>query len=199
MKLSALLATLFLVLLTGCASTTQKNGSAPESTQNAVSSQPVPVPVTSTKKVVLNLTGPKTVTESSSWASFKEEWRATFEEHARDAGIQFSMLEGKPKPTGEAGTLLSTYVNDFRQVGIGARIFLGVMSGNAFIDAKVNFNDLKTGKSFGSQIYNTTSSAWHGVFGKMTPQQVDAIAAGVFDQLKQVHQTSTLTPNPVKN
>ena len=32
--------------------------------------------------------------------------------------------------------------------------------------------------------YNTSSSAWQGIFGKMTPQQVDLIATQVFSELK---------------
>jgi hypothetical protein len=39
------------------------------------------------------------------------------------------------------------------------------------------------GKEFGERTYNTTSSAWGGVFAKMTPQQVDAIASKVFGEL----------------
>jgi len=58
------------------------------------------------------------------------------------------------------------------------------MTGNAFIDSKVQFADLNNGQVFGAQTYNTTSSAWSGVFGKMTPQQVDAIAAEVFGEFK---------------
>jgi hypothetical protein len=89
-----------------------------------------------------------------------------------------------PRPFGEAGTMLAVHVNDYRMVGIGARLFFGVMTGNAYIDAKIRFSDLQTGKPFGEQDYNTSSSAWEGVFGKMTLQQVDAIAGGVFRGLK---------------
>ena len=55
--------------------------------------------------------------------------------------------------------------------------------GNAYVDAKIRFADLKSGATFGEQTYNTTSSAWHGVFAKMTPQQVDAIAGEVFGEI----------------
>ena len=68
-------------------------------------------------------------------------------------------------------------------VGIGARVFFGVMTGNAYIDAKASYTDLNDGKAFGERAYNTTSSAWGGVFSRMTPQQVDAIASKVFGEL----------------
>ena len=37
---------------------------------------------------------------------------------------------------------------------------------------------------FGEQTYNTSSSAWEGVFSAMTNRQVDAIAADVVRQVK---------------
>jgi hypothetical protein len=45
------------------------------------------------------------------------------------------MLEGDARQNPETCTLFTAYVNDYRQVGIGARIFFGVMTGNGYIDA----------------------------------------------------------------
>jgi uncharacterized lipoprotein YmbA len=179
------------LLLAGCGTTPQQNSSASTAPASAtttaaapVATQPVRVPAASAKKVVLNISGTKTSVESKGWASFKEEWRATFAEHAKDAGIAFALQDGEARPASEAGTLLTVYVNDYRHVGIGARIFLGVMTGNAYVDAKVGFADLSNGQRFGEQAYNTSSSAWAGVFAKMTPQQIDAIASDVFREIK---------------
>ena len=58
------------------------------------------------------------------------------------------------------------------------------MGGNAFIESKLSFSNLKNGESFGSQAANTSSSAWQGVFSAMTNKQVEAIAVDVFKQLK---------------
>ena len=140
-------------------------------------------PAASAKRLVLNMTGPATVTQANDWPAFQEEWRATFADHAKAAGVAFDVEKGDAHSTGETGTLLQVYVNDYRMVGIGSRIFLGVMTGNAYIDAKATYADLNNGKAFGERLYNTTSSAWGGVFAKMTPQQVDAIASKVFGEL----------------
>ena len=182
------------VFLAACGSTPKSDTTAnapgasaaskPVSEPAVAQAQVVRVPAASGKKVVLNMTGPKTVTEAKDWVSFKEEWRATFADHAKEKGIVFATQEGEARPLGEPGTLLNVYVNDYRQVGIGARIFLGIMTGNAYIDAKVGFVDLNAGDRFGDQAYNTTSSAWAGVFAKMTPQQVDAIATEIFGSIK---------------
>ena len=178
MRLLTHAALLALALVTGCASTPPK-GAASTTVQAAVA-----VPAVPTKKLVLNMTGPANVTQAKDWAAFKEEWRATFAEHAKDAGLAFDVQQGEPRPTGETGTLLKVYVNDYRMVGIGARIFFGVMTGNAYIDSKVAFADLAAGEGFRDMDYNTSSSAWAGVFGKMTPQQVDGIATQVFAEIK---------------
>jgi hypothetical protein len=129
------------------------------------------------------MTGPAAVTQAKDWPAFQEEWRATFADHAKAAGIAFDVEKGDAHPTGDAGTLLQVYVNDYRMVGIGSRIFFGVMTGNAYIDAKGIYSDLNSGKAYGERTYNTTSSAWAGIFAKMTPQQVDAIASQVFSEL----------------
>lgn len=172
------------LMLTGCG-TPQPTGSTQSAEPAAAMPvQRVNVPPTSARRAVLLMTGTKASVDASDWGDFKEEWKATFAEHAKDAKIAFATHEGNAPPVAEEGTLITVYVNDYRKVGIGSRIFFGVMTGNAYINAKVTFTDLKTGRVFGEQAYNTSSSAWHGVFAKMTPQQVDAIAAGVFRELK---------------
>jgi hypothetical protein len=145
---------------------------------------PVSIPVASARKLVVVMTGPKNVVESKDWSEMKREWRETFAEHAKGAGIAYTFAETAPAPSTEEGTLLLVTVADYRIVGIGMRILFGVMTGNAFIDAQVAFTNLRDGSKFGVQEYNTSSSAWGGIFAKVTPQQVDQIAAGVFAELK---------------
>ena len=94
--------------------------------------------------------------------------------------MSYSFADVEPKPTGEDGTILMVDVADYRLVGIGARIFFGVMTGNAYIYAMIRFTSLRDGSPFGEQQYSTTSSAWGGIFSKVTPQQVDSIASNVF-------------------
>lgn len=145
---------------------------------------PVGIPVSSSRKLVVVMTGPKSVVESKDWLEMKREWRETFAEHAKGAGVAYAFADSTPSPGTEDGTLLSVVVNDYRIVGIGMRILFGVMTGNAFIDAQVTYSSLRDGSKFGEQQYNTSSSAWGGIFAKVTPQQVDQIAASVLAELK---------------
>ena len=188
MKIKTVAALLVGILIGGCAT----SGGQPEpattpapvsATTPATPPAPLELPAASAKRLVLYMTGPTTVTQAKDWPAFQEEWRATFADHAKEAGVIFAFQKGEPHSSGEAGTLLQVYVNDYRMVGIGSRIFFGVMTGNAYIDAKASYTDLNDGKVFGERIYNTNSSAWGGVFAKMTPQQVDAIATKVFAEL----------------
>ncbi len=132
----------------------------------------------------MTMTGSKQVVEAKDWADFKREWRETFSEHAKAAGIDFSFVEGELQPQGQDGTMLLVNVADYRLVGIGARIMFGIMTGNAYIDAKIRFVSLRDGVAFGEQQFNTSSSAASGIFAKVTPQQVDLIATEVFRDLK---------------
>ena len=171
-------------LLVGCASTP---GGAPSSSAPAAATQQAPrvapavaIPDAAKRKLVLAMTGPKHVVEAKDWPEFKREWRETFAEHAKQEGVAYSFVETAPQATGEDGTIVLVDVADYRNVSIGARIFLGVMTGNAYIEAQARFSSLRDGSPFGVQQYSTSSSAWGGIFAKVTPQQVDSIAANVF-------------------
>ena len=178
------------IALSGCATTGGNRDSSPTApvtsppaAPSTAPQSPLTMPAASAKRLVLNMSGPATVTQSKDWNAFQEEWRATFTDHSKETGVAFEVQQGEPRPTGESGTLLRIYVNDYRLVGIGSRVFLGVMTGNAFINAKATYTDLNDGKEFGERVYNTSSSAWAGVFAKMTPQQVDTIASKIFGEM----------------
>lgn len=186
LRTSSALALISALLFTaGCATSPGSGGtSATTPAAEPRLATPVRVPAASAKRVVLVMTGAKQSVEAKDWADFKREWRETFAEHAKAAGVSFSMADAVPPKGSGDGTLLLVDVADYRIVGIGSRVFFGIMTGNAFIDARMKWSDLRTGATFGEQQVNTTSSAGHGVFAKVTPQQVDAIAHEVFLDLQ---------------
>lgn len=163
------------LLLGGCAATVQRG---------AGDGAALSVPAQAAQQVVLNVTGSPTATQSADWEQFKGEWRAAMKSAAAAAGIGYAAQDGKPVPTGNPGTLLVVHVNDYRYVSSGARLGLGVMTGNAFVDARVQFLDLNSGARFGERSYNTSSSAWQGVFAPMTSKQIEAICKEIVAQIK---------------
>jgi hypothetical protein len=168
-------AALCLALLTGCAAAVKKDSA------NAGSLE---MPKKVISKLVLNVSGPKETTSAEDWNGFKQEWLEHFEEQAEEAHIAFEMQEGPPRATGEEGVLLYVFVQDYRFIRPGTRYIVGITAGNAFIESKLTLSDLQTGAPLGSQVANTASSAWEGIFSAMTNRQVEAIATDVFKQIK---------------
>jgi hypothetical protein len=162
------------LLLAGCASTVKKqDGSAP-----------VPVGTKAPgKSVVLNLTGSDVTTSAKDWKGFKGIWNDECSDEFREAEAQFTMQDGPPQPTGSEGALVVVNVVDYRYVSIGARVMLGIMTGNAFIDAQVAFRDLKSGDTWATKTYDTKSSAWNGVFAAMTTKQVRAMCHEILGEV----------------
>lgn len=142
---------------------------------------PIQVGAGAAQKLVLNLSGSQTATSADDWESLKGIWRDAFSKQAKQANVAYAFQEGDARHTGEDGTLLAVYVNDYRIVSTGARFGFGVMTGNAFVDSSVEFIDLKNGTTWGKRPYNTKSSAWEGVFSAMTAKQVDAICKALVD------------------
>jgi len=50
---------------------------------------------------------------------------------------------------------------------------------------KVSFRDLKTGEVWGEQSYDTSSTAWEGIFSAMTDKQVRAICKEITAELSK--------------
>ncbi|HUL19452.1 MAG TPA: hypothetical protein VLV29_09320, partial [Steroidobacteraceae bacterium] len=111
--------------------------------------------------------------------------RDACKEESAATGAAFSMQEGDAKPTGEPGTLVVVDVVDYHYVSTGARIAFGIMTGNAYINAKVTFRDLQTGDVRASKSYDTKSSAWEGVFSGMTTKQVRAMCHELVGEIER--------------
>jgi hypothetical protein len=172
----------------GCASNGGRDSTTSQSAPPVLVEAPIGIPAASAKHLVLNMTGASIVTGAKDWPKFQKEWRDNFAEYAKADGVTFEVQDGEGHATGQPGTLLKVYVNDYRFIGIGSRIMFGVMTGNAYIDAKATFSDLNDGKQIGERVYNTSSTAWAGIFATMTPAQVDAIGHQVFAELKSAQQ-----------
>lgn len=173
--MKSLIATLIVALLTGCAATVNK--------PTAVDAPPLRIPAEASKHVVMNITGSKVATESKDWEPLKGEWRSAMKAATDAAGMRFTEQTGNPRPTSEAGTLVVVHVNDYRYLSAGARYGFGIMTGNAYIDSKVRFADLKSNATYGERTYNTSSTAWQGIFSAMTGKQIEAICKEIVTEI----------------
>jgi hypothetical protein len=161
------------LMAAGCASTVQKSGQ----------SAPLPVGAAAANSIVLNMTGSTAATTAKDWNDFKRLWREACTQEAAAVGAVFVMQDGPPKPTGDSGALVIVDIADYRYVSTGARVMLGVMTGNAYINAQVTFRDLKSGDVRANKNYDTTSSAWQGVFSGMTTKQVRAMCREIVGEI----------------
>lgn len=175
MKLPLVTLTLAAALLGGCAATVQ----------TSAATAPLAISAEASRRVVLHMTGSTEVLQSKDWEAFKGEWRGALRSEAASAGIAFDVQDAAPRAGGlEPGTLLVVHINDYRYLTPGARYGLGIFTGNAYIDARLRYLDLRTGAPFGEQAVNTSSSAWQGIFSAMTDKQVAAISRDAVQQLK---------------
>ncbi len=165
------------LVMAGCAAQVVRSSPA--------SKAEIKVLVESSKRVVLQVSGSPTAAKAADWEEFRGAWRSAFAAEAAAANIAFSWRDGEASPDGQAGTLVSVQVNDYRYVSAGARFGLGIMTGNAFVDAKLRLLDASNGKVFGEDTINTSSSAWQGVFSAMTPKQLEAIAKDVMADISK--------------
>ena len=64
-----------------------------------------------------------------------------------------------------------------------AQTTVGVFAGNAFLDLDVEFVELPQLKTFANRKFQTSSSAWQGVFSAMTPKQVEAVSKEIMAEV----------------
>ncbi len=161
------------LLLSACAATVTR----PTGQAAVQSTAPV-------KNVALEITGPPAIQASSDWHTFRAEWRSAFEAAAAARGMGASFVENSAAAAPASGTVLvKVNVNDYRYLTPGARFGLGIMTGNAFINANAQYFQYPGAKLIGDRKFSTTSSAWQGVFSAMTDKQVRAISDEIINDL----------------
>lgn len=177
--LFSVLVTTFAVLLSGCAATVRRVG--PDGT-------PLAVP-TGTTRLVLQMSGRES--GPSDWETFKGIWRGALRAESEKNGYRFQALEDDAQPDSEPGVLLAVRIIDYRYLTSGARYGFGIMTGNAFVESQVRFVDMETGSRLGERAYNTTSTAWEGIFSAMTDKQVAVIASEIIRDIRGANRTAS--------
>lgn len=168
-------------LLGGCAATVTKSA--------AENQPPLKASAEAAKHIVLDVTGGPSATGSKDWTDFRAVWVEAMTAEAAAAGkritVRAASAAGSTQAAqgSEAATLVVVHVNDFRWISSGARIGLGIMTGNAFVDAKARFSELPSGRALGERGYNTSSSAGQGIFSAMTDKQVVAICKEIVGEV----------------
>lgn len=169
-----LIAAVIVILgLTGCSAVVKKG----EGQQLAITQ-------TARSNLVVNFQGDSRVEANDDWGRLRTKWQSALRNEGEAAGIAVSEQYGKPRGADAPGVLLLINVSNFRYLTTGMRYGFGVMTGNAWIQSNVSFVDLQSGETLGSRSYDTSSSAWEGVFSAMTEDQVAAISKEIIAEVK---------------
>ena len=162
------------LLLAGCAATVNRGepGQAPVVVSKAAQG-----------KIVMLVKGSDEISRSRDWNEFRAEWKTAMEAAAAGAGMGFAFVDQEPAAHNDSGTLVVVDINDYRYLSAGARLMLGILVGNAYIDAKAAYFELPERRAFAERKYNTSSSAWQGIFSAMTAKQIAAICAEIVGEL----------------
>lgn len=162
-------------LLSACAATVQRPAAGPVD----------PVAINGeVRQVVLVVEGSDTVRAQDDWKEFRALWNDAIRASATAAGIQGGVRDSRPGSLDPPGVVVVVRVDSYRYVSTGARYGLGVMTGNAHIKASAQFIQVPGGRVAATRSYDTTSSAWQGIFAPMTVKQVQAITDQIVAEVR---------------
>lgn len=162
-------------LLSACAATVQRPTVAPVD----------PVAIDGdVRQIVLVVEGSDAARAQEDWSEFRALWNDAIRTSATAAGIQGSMRDSRPASLDPPGVVVAVRVDSYRYVSTGARYGLGVMTGNAHIKANAQFIQMPGGRIAATRSYDTTSSAWQGIFAPMTVKQVQAITDQIVSEVR---------------
>jgi hypothetical protein len=164
------------VALAGCAANVERPGAA------AGPVLQVPARAQANVALVVRAANPE-VAKSADWQALRGAWRDAMAEAAKAAGKQFQYLESEPQSAPAGSTLVVVQVKDYRYLGTGARYGLGVMTGNAYVNADAAFYVGPGRTAVGTRSYSTSSSAWQGIFSAMTDKQLAGISAAMLKDI----------------
>ncbi|WP_326542460.1 hypothetical protein [Pseudorhodoferax sp.] len=161
--------------LVGCAANVERPTAASQALQ-------VPARAQSSVALVVRAANPE-VAKSSDWQALRGAWRDAMAGAASAAGKQFQYLDAEPQTTPAGSTLVVVQVKDYRYLSTGARYGLGVMTGNAYVNADAAFYVGPGRTPVGTRSYSTSSSAWQGIFSAMTDKQLSSISSAMLKDI----------------
>ncbi len=174
MRLIALFTLALVTGLGGCAATVSRD--APATSAPSISTA-------ASQQVFMEVAAAAGVGTNPDWDAFLEEWQTSMTAAASSKGARFALAKPGASPKGETAVLVRMTVNEFQYVSQAKRYAVGIFSGNASLDVDVEFIELPQGKSLGKRKFQTSSSAWQGVFAAMTPKQVEAVSKEIIGEI----------------
>lgn len=160
--------------LAGCAATVNKSG-PPQA--------PLAISAVAKKSLVVQVKPATGMPSAGNWEALRTDWRDGIALAAGKAGMRVTWAEGEFAPTQDPAVLVVVHVRNYRYMAPGTRIGMGVLAGNAHVNAEIEFHELPARRLLGSRVYGTTTSAVEGIFSATTRQQVQAMSEEIIAEI----------------
>jgi hypothetical protein len=130
----------------------------------------------STQSAVVTITGTPSIKNDRDFNTISSELRTALIGRLGAQGISALPAEGAETGEKKPGLKVLVTLHDYHYVSQGMRIGFGAMAGNSYINGVAEILDGQTGARLAQQTINTSSSAWHGVFGAAIGKQIETFA-----------------------
>ncbi|MFJ4142320.1 hypothetical protein [Pseudomonas sp. NPDC089734] len=168
--LVTIIASLFLA---GCAARVKQGGS-----------ETLMIHESAKNNLVVTFVGSRQVNANADWYLLKGTWSKALSADATAAGYSSVFLDGTPRPQSRNGVMVIIHVSNFRYLDWKSRFWASFMTGNAWVNARVDFRDLRTGQALGSRTYDASSRGWQMWFSAMTDKQLRKISRLMIADIK---------------
>ncbi|MGP9827718.1 hypothetical protein ACT048_24885 [Ectopseudomonas khazarica] len=169
---AAVIVTAIALVLSGCAASVKKSNHGPLSLY-----------ADAKKAIIFSVQGSEWVQSNPEWLKFRAAWLTAMRSEAIGAGINYADIGKAKRLAPYPATVVAVDVSNFRYVSKDERYGLGVMIGNAWVNSQATFSDWQTGEQYAERTYDTSSSAWEGVFSAMTKEQIQAISREIVAEI----------------
>lgn len=164
------------LLLSGCAATVSRTGA---------SGAPLQVNPASTSHLSLQVQPAPGMVSNGDWHALRNDWRECMGQSTGLAGMGYTWLEASAEPPAKPGVLAVVKVQNFRYVSAAARIGMGVLGGDAHINAEVSFYELPDKRLLGTRTYGTTTKFSEGIFSAASRKQIEAMSQEIVAEIKR--------------
>lgn len=164
------------LLLSGCAATVSRTGA---------SGAPLQISPASTAHLSLQVQAAPGMVSSGDWDTLRNDWRESMGQSAGLAGMGYTWLEASAAPSSRSGVLAVVKVQNFRYVSAAARVGMGVLGGDAHLNAEVSFYELPDKRLLGTRTYGTTTKFSEGIFSAASRKQVEAMTKEIVAEIKR--------------
>ncbi|MEX5572722.1 hypothetical protein Q1J52_07300 [Pseudomonas lijiangensis] len=173
MKRFLLIAVVASLLLSGCAARVKQGGSQDLRLQESAKAN-----------LVVTFVGNRQVEANADWYLLKGAWSQALSADAAAEGYVTSFLGGQPKTQPHDGVMVVIHVSNFRYIQWKSRFWASFTTGNAWVNARVEFRDLRSGQLLGTRTYDSYSLGWQMWFSAMTEKQLRKISRLMIADIK---------------